>query len=528
MELDQEAIRALLGELPASLGPLRSALARPEGPSERPWLPSISSDLDKYGILWDEVVAALTPYAAGSEVLDRMNVLRVLACCPVESAGHLAVPFLSASDPVLPLLAQDAVARSGISLAGEHLEVLLSHPFELVRFRAAGNLGLTGDRSTLPALRALFSSSGEEPLVLRWAAVSLGDLGGSAERRFLEEYAVTASNPLVRDGIRAGLLRLGAADRPELHPLPEFVHAVQQAGRGEAAGIDWLLDRYEDQRLGLAVRFAWRTIPTSVVAGLTSWLKGQSAERRFAAADILGWRSVGAASADLRDAETDLDVAVCMAASASLMRLGEASRIDAYWLERFPPLDRLDAERALAMESPVPLGLVRLLLFEPCGLLPRIGAEIVRRDGGVESQALLDEALAIEWRRLEGETGPRSETENDGFVLSRSRLKRLLKEWAPIRSQLPPEVQDIALALEEAEIKDPHVIAARGLLYGLRGRDPENAAAQLLPWLASRSALLRFDALVLWVAANGSLPAPMHEDVSAAVRALWNAIAQPA
>jgi len=528
MELDQEAIRALLAELPSSLEPLRAALVLEGGASPRPWLPPVPADLESHFELWSEVVDAVAPFVTASDQAFSLAALRVLACCPIEASGHAAAPLLGADDPVLPLLAQDAVARSGLPEAGRQLEDLLGHHFGLVRFRAAGNLGLAADPQRIPALRGLFDSPDEEPLVLRWAAVSLGDLGGAEERAFLEAQASAASDPLVRDGIRGGLLRLGAADRPDLHPLPEFVQAVQRAGKGNEEAIDWLLDRYEDRRLGVAVQLAWHSLPDPVVASLISRLTDRSPERRFVAADILGWRGVSDAIPALQALEDDLDVAVCLAASTSLSRLGAPTGLQRYWLERFPPLDRLEARRALALCPPLPLDIVRHLLFEPCGLLPRIGGELVRRDGGTEAQALLDDALQLEWRRIPGDAEPRPDAENDRFVLSRSRRKRLLKEWAPIRALLPAGLQDAALALEEEEMQDPHVIAARGLLYGLRGREPRDAAPHLRPWLASRSALLRFDALVLWVAAHRSLPAPMDQDPHPTVRALWGELARPA
>jgi hypothetical protein len=523
MAIDPTTVREHLAALPGAFSALGAALEDGAAAPPRPWLAGVPADDDAHHVLWAEVVGAVLPHL-DITAPHAADALGVLARCPVQAAGDAVRGALGSPEADLRMLASDVVARSGRADALRLLEPLLTDPFFLVRMRVAGNFGVTGDPATLPLLRRALDD--EDPMVRRWAAISFGELATPTERRVLHEAAEREEDALARDGLRRGLESTGAVDEAlALHPLPEFARAARAAASGDEASLDWLLDHYRDRSLGVPVHLALTALDAANLPLLAERLRSSEPVRRFAAADVCAARGYSAARDELERLEGDMDVSVCVAASAGLMRFGEPSTISEYWLDRFPPLDRMHAAAALDLEGPVPDALVELLLFEPCGLIPRIGAELVRRQGGANLRAKLNEALALEHARIEGDAEPRPDSENDRFVMTRSARKRLVREGAALRSMLPDAVQAGAEELESEGFRDPHVIAALGLMLGLRGQAPDDARPALEPFLASSSPLLRFWALTLWVASHPTLPAPMDEDEHPTVRALWNAIA---
>jgi HEAT repeat protein len=521
--LPTEEIDNALAELPARLDELR-ALLTPGGVQDgpRPWLPPITVDYETHHALWGRVVGAVSPYLT-ADFETRISALKVLAMCPVQAAGHAVAPLLTDEEPIIVLLGQDVVARAGIYSAAAAIAPLLEHDWELVSSRAAGNLGVVGDLEAIPILRSTLERS-ISPLTLRWAAESLGDLGGASERALLEQKAAQSTDPFVREGIRRGLQALGAGDRLDLHPQPEFAAALQGAVRGDEAGIVWMLDHYEDRRLGLLCHLGWQQVPDQHLQRVLPHLRSDSERRRFAAADIVGWRAVKEAVPTLRDLEeNDLLSAVCLAAATSLVRLGASSRLAELWLENFSALSRADAHRALALQVPVPLPIIRTLLDDPCCLVPWVGGQLVRQDGSAEALAALIDALDLEWRRLQGVAEARSPRANRTHVMSSSAIARFLRRARPGSPGVPASLQETVEALQKGELVEAHIVAAHGLLLGLRGFPFEQVAVVLERWLSAASPALRLDAWLLWREGAGRGPTNLS-DADPTVRAVIRAL----
>ena len=515
-------VLALLSSLPDGLERLREALLTAgELGGQRPWLAPVPELTVERHRLWSSVVDAVAPYVVEDRIIPRMQALKVLALCPIPEAGLAALPGLSSKVHVTAAL--DAVARSGMSTARDVVLPLLAHRQGRVRFKAASALGLIGDPLAIPALQRLFETETEEPLVLRWAARSIGELGGAPERAFLQAQADLQTDRAVLDGIREGLADLGESDRDDLHPVPEVAGAARSALAGDSDAIDWLLDRYCDAAVGLPCRAALAHLPA---ASVLSRREGGPASRRFAAADLLAARRVPAALPWFRALTEDPELHLVFVGYLGLLRLGEAvdqAQLRERWLEWYSPQDRVDASREILWcEQPIPQPLIALLVDDPCGPVAPVAAELLRRAPSPQTEAMLVAALDLEWRRLDGSAPPRDPRHNDAFAMHASRRATLVEDGAAARGMIPEELRADAKELEREGFADPSVIAAHGFLHALTTCDPPVRRSQWLRWCASSSALLRYDALKWLAAAGEAFPASLATDPDARVRRFFD------
>lgn len=525
MELDTNAIREALEGVPASLGELKQLLA-PSVQGPRPWLPPLPDVTPEHVELWLEVVEAVAPSRRSEALDERLDALHVFARCPIPPAATDSLPV--PVDPVQIPVTLDVLARSGWDGAREALENHLNHADPTVRWRAAGNLGPLGEKAAIAGLRAVLARPDEDPLVLRWAAESLGDLGGAAEQRLLELLATRWDHTIALDGVRGGLRALGVEASTVGLPT-ELTTPLQMLEAGEGEGLGALLDLWNDPLLGASVRMALLVTSGDELRGLGTVLREGPVSRQFAAADLAGLRGMGEHADALEALSTHPNPALTLVGATGLLRLDRweaGPALAERWIANFEHLDRLhEGRRALLLESPLPEEIVTLLVDDPCAMVTALGAELLRRHPTKAHRAQLLAALSREHDRLVGAGEARPAIENDRWVMSEDRLRELVEAGESIRRFLPDSVQGPARALEEVSVRDPHVIAARALLHALKGYPAEVSAAVLPGWLQSLWPQLRLDALSLWAAQFGTLPEPsLVEDDEPAIAALWEAL----
>lgn len=521
MDLDPDVLEHL-ADLPSSLEALRDALAvlgDQGGP--RPWLPPVPEHDEKNHRIWAQVVEALIPHVLDGPLIPRIAALRVLVLCPISEAGLLAARVLD--DLTAAARAIDVISRSGMHTARETLEPLLAHSDGLVRFKAAAALGVVGDPLAIPALRALFSTEEDEPLVLRWAARSIGELGGEDERVFLEAQVAAQSSAAVREGLREGLEALGV-DRDDLHPAPDVMGTARAAFGGDPSALEGLLDDYCDPERGQPARIVLSGLPEAQLGHLADLIRSGPAQRRFAAADVAGWRGVSSARGALEELSEDASASLAFVALMGLARLGDekkAASLARAWTSDFTATARTEAMAQLAWcNVPVPLLALRALLFDPCAMVLPTAVELLVREPSPETEELLAEALQLEWRRLQGETAPRDPAEHGRFVMHKSRIGPLVRSGAPRRSVLPEAYRPAAVELETEGFSTPSVVASHFLLHALPFFDAQRGHAELRRWLEAGPALLRFDALKLIGLGGGAVPPALEADPDPRVRAL--------
>jgi len=480
----------------------------PSSLSLRPWLPELPDPTDERVIEWRRC-AREAGVRLGKGIAQTMRGLNALSSCPIPEAGTLAAPYLA--DPLYGAVACDIVARSGMDGGRLLLEALLTHPHGTLRFRAASGLGVLGDPAAIAALRAVFDTETDGP-VLRWAAISLGELGSDAERAFLEKNWELHTNPLVREGIGLGLQFLGVEIDDRSGPQME---------------LDAHLDRYCDPAHGVVAREFLFAMPDAEMDAVISRLDSGPWQRRFAAADVLGVLRINRAESALETMFNRSVPELMLVAATSLMRLRPGPEIAKLMRQRwfsFALTVRTEqARNVVLIEFPIPDAVVRLLLDDPCALVAPTAAELLRREPNALRFSWLKDALNLEYARIQGAAAPR-EVAHNLPVLTRQNIERLVADGAPRRSQLPEAFRPAVEELQRTSYADPHVIAAQSLLQAVRSY--EDGSAALEPWLDCNAPLLRLDALLHWIGIHLTLPQiSMNDDADPTVRRLWRFLA---
>ena len=498
-----------------------------EAGGPRPWLPLLLSPSAELDEAWKAAVVAVTPLLDDNSLITRSKALKVLARIPTEASAEAAVAGLRDEMPFCVAEALDTICRGADAEAADVLVEMLNHEDVVVRYRAAGNLGLMGNHHVVDALVEVIGDAGEDDMVRSWAATSLGEL---ATTELLERLPDLARQwpPAAVVGLRRGLDRLVQPSRDDLRidrPAARRLRAARALIDEEPLALEVLLELYTDLEVGLETRSVLLALGAGRLEGLLSVLEGDS-DRVAAAADVAGQARLDNAVPLLRTlVEGRAAPGLALLASIALARIQGApglAELRRWWAE-LDVDERVDArEGALFANGALPLPVTLMPLEDPCALVSAAGAELLRRtpSSPVAIQALTS-ALERELQRVRGLVPPRPPAEA-GPIGTPQFIDDYVESTELIRHGLPDELHEEYVELERQAAQSPEVIAARSLLWAMVevGEHEDDA---FTPWMQVGDGLLRIDALRVWAALNpvGSPPGDMRADPEPVARAVY-------